>query len=138
MSIYVASKTKHADLWKAMRAAGYPINSTWIDEAGVGETLDFNDLWTRCINEAAYCDALVVYREPDDVLKGAWVELGAALSHDRPVMAVGLRDFTIAKYDAIQHFDHINSAMMAALKSVPGATPSLIRADRAPEVTKEK
>ena len=34
MAIYTASKTKHADKWRALRSAGYPIISTWIDEAG--------------------------------------------------------------------------------------------------------
>lgn len=113
--IYIASKTRHADVWRAFRTAGYPIISTWIDEAGEGESADLNDLWERCIRESSSCSALIVYREPEDVLKGAWVEMGAALAVGIPVLAVGLKGFTIANYKPIQHFGHINAAFLAAL-----------------------
>ena len=87
--IYTASKTQHADKWKALRARGFPIISTWIDEAGVGETQSFSDLWTRCILEAKSCDLLLCYREPGEVLKGAFIEVGAALASGKPVAVVG-------------------------------------------------
>lgn len=114
-SIYIASKVKHADRWKAIRAQGVNIISTWIDEAGSGETADFHDLWQRCINEAMHCDYLIIYREPDEVLKGAWVELGAALASDHlpKVFAIGLREFTISHYKPIRHFDRIEDAFAA-------------------------
>lgn len=51
--IYVASKTKHAHIWKRYRDLDFPIVSTWIDEAGEGETTDLSDLWIRCIREAS-------------------------------------------------------------------------------------
>ena len=86
--IYIASKTRHADKWRALRASGTTILSTWIDEAGTGETQDFADLWIRCVREAATCDALVFYAECGDVLKGAFVEVGAALAAGRPVYIV--------------------------------------------------
>lgn len=76
--IYVASKTFRLD--------GFPVHSTWIDEAGQGETLDWADLWRRCVSEAATATALVVYAESTDVLKGALVEVGAALAAGRPVL----------------------------------------------------
>jgi len=50
--IYIASKSKHAPQWRALRDSGVPIISTWIDEAGEGETLDWTALWKRCIHEA--------------------------------------------------------------------------------------
>jgi nucleoside 2-deoxyribosyltransferase len=97
-----------------LRAAGAPIISTWIDEAGEGESADLHDLWGRCISESKNCDALIVYREPEDVLKGAWVEIGAALAVGRPVYAVGLNGFTISKYRGIKHFDCLADAFKAA------------------------
>lgn len=113
--IYIASKTKHARRWRYLRdEMCEPIISTWIDEAGEGETSDFNDLWKRCLKEATTCEVLVVYKEPEDVLKGAWVEVGAALSFGIPVYAIGLEGFTIAKYEAITHFSDIKSAFAAA------------------------
>lgn len=87
--IYIASKARHAHLWRELRDAGVPIISTWIDEAGPGETSDFANLWERCIHESAECDALIVYREYGDVLKGAFIETGSALASGKPVYAVG-------------------------------------------------
>jgi hypothetical protein len=88
--IYVASKTRHAKLWKEWRnSQSMPIVSTWIDEAGEGETSDWNDLWNRCVTEAKTASAIVVLRDPGDTLKGALVEIGAALSAGVPVFYVG-------------------------------------------------
>jgi hypothetical protein len=42
-SIYIASKTKHADRWRTI-ANFYPVSSSWIYEAGEGETEDYHDL----------------------------------------------------------------------------------------------
>lgn len=78
--IYVASKTAHASMWREYRSVGAPIISTWIDEAGAGETTDFADLWTRCVMEARDALCLVLYRLPGEILKGALVEAGAALA----------------------------------------------------------
>lgn len=94
-AVYVASKTKHAHEWKTKRSNGYPIISTWIDESGVGETLDWPDLWSRCIAEASNCSALVLVCREGDVLKGAWAEAGAALASGNPVYAVGCDSFSI-------------------------------------------
>lgn len=65
------------------------IISTWIDEAGEGETEDLADLWTRILAEIQLADRLVLYAEPDDFpLKGAYVEIGAALALEKPVFTV--------------------------------------------------
>ena len=87
--IYVASKTRHAQMWLDFRKDGFPISSTWIDEAEVGKTSDWSDLWVRCVKEAAQSAALVLYAEAGDLMKGALVEVGAALAMSRPVYAVG-------------------------------------------------
>ena len=101
--IYIASKTKYAENWRGWRTRGLPIVSTWIDEAGPGESADLADLWLRCIREASSCDLLVCYRAPDDVLKGAFIELGAALASGREVWAVGLDEYTVANHPSIRH-----------------------------------
>ncbi len=88
--IYIASKTRHAYRWQDLRARGVPINSTWIDEAGEGQSASLSDLWKRCISEASACDVLVLYMEQGDVLKGAFVEVGAALASGKMVFAVGV------------------------------------------------
>jgi hypothetical protein len=113
-TIYIASKTKHAHRWRFLRdSAGYPIISTWIDEAEPGESKDLNDLWYRCIKEASTADTLIIYREPDEILKGGWIELGAALASGRRVYAIGLDEFTIAKHDRLTHFPNMKAAMIA-------------------------
>ena len=87
--IYTASRTHHANKWKSARARGEPIISTWIDEAGAGGSPSLSDLWVRNINEAVSADALVVLIERDDFpLKGALVEIGAALAAGNPVFVV--------------------------------------------------
>jgi hypothetical protein len=113
--IYIASKTKHADRWRFLRdKIGEPIISTWIDEAGEGQSADLDDLWRRCISEASSCAILIAYREKDEVFKGGWVEVGAALAFKVPVYAIGLEEFTIANYHGIRHFPDMKSAIAAS------------------------
>lgn len=113
--IYIASKVRHAERWRTLRdVLGFPIVSTWIDEAGEGQSRDLNDLWERCIQEASSADVLVIYRQADEILKGAWIELGAALANHVPIYAVGLQEFTIAHYKGIDHFSNLDHALILA------------------------
>ena len=113
--LYVASKTRHAHLWRSLRNV-MPVCSTWIDEAGPGESKNLADLWDRCIREASAADAVLVYCAPGEILKGAFVELGAALASGVPVFAVGL-DGSVSNHRGIRKFDTIADAMVA-LRSV--------------------
>lgn len=90
LKVYVASRVKHAPLWRNFRdVAGVQIISTWIDEAGEGETADMSELWERILREVWLCDAVVFYVGVGDVpLKGAYVEAGMALALGKPVFAV--------------------------------------------------
>lgn len=88
-TIYVASKTKYARMWRELKVKGYPIISTWIDEAGPGESSDLPDLAQRCIDEAKRSTFLLLYCEKGDILKGALVEIGAALAYGVPIRCVG-------------------------------------------------
>ncbi len=90
--IYGASKVLHADLWKRLRESGVPIISTWIDEAGEGQSGDYSELSTRCLAEVASAKSVILYCEPGEVLKGAMVEVGAALALGVPVYCVGTCD----------------------------------------------
>jgi hypothetical protein len=122
--IYIASKTKHAERWRAMRSAGVPIISTWIDEAGVGETDDFADLWSRCVAEASSCSALIVYREDGEDLKGGWVEVGVALASGVPVFGVGIDSFSVQHHPGILVFSDLSWAIETAQK-VDAAAPTI-------------
>lgn len=90
--IYIASRAslpERAAKWRALRAAGVPIISSWIDEDGEGATGDFCELWARIGREVTCASALILYAEPDDFpLKGALIEVGMALASGVPVIAV--------------------------------------------------
>ncbi len=93
--VYIASRVKHAFRWKAARASGVPIISTWIDEAGEGDTADLGELWARIQREVSGAERLVFYVEPDDFpFKGALVEVGMAL-------AAGVSVFLVLSPDVV-------------------------------------
>ncbi|WP_192246147.1 hypothetical protein [Mesorhizobium silamurunense] len=110
----MASKVVHADKWKKLRAEGWPIISTWIDEAWVGETKDFADLWKRCADEASKASVLLLYREPGEILKGAFIEAGIALAAGRSVFAIGCAEFSFVNHPLVTQFDDLPSALSAA------------------------
>jgi nucleoside 2-deoxyribosyltransferase len=84
MRVYVASKVKHAEMWRLLRVR-MGIVSTWIDEAGEGQTENYTELAQRCLREVQDSDAVVLFCEPREVLKGALLEVGAALAYGIPV-----------------------------------------------------
>ena len=87
--IYVASRVIHAPRWREYREDGLPIISTWIDEAGEGETLDFSELWLRGAREVEQANVLLFYGDVVDApWKGALVEVGMALALRKPVVAL--------------------------------------------------
>lgn len=85
--IYVASRVVRASIWRRYRDMGVPIISSWIDEAGEGETECFSALWDRIRGEISRSDALVFYAaEPDDFpFKGALIEAGIAMAMHKPI-----------------------------------------------------
>ena len=109
--IYFASKVKHALKWRELRAAGVPVNSTWIDEARDKESPSQPDLWTRCVNEAASAKAVILYVEPGEVLKGALVEVGAALSQRVRVYVVGEPDGSWVNHPLVRRCSSVEEAV---------------------------
>lgn len=87
--VYFASKVKHSHRWQALRDSGVKTASSWIDEAGEGQSADYEELSDRCLSEIASAGRLVLYCEPGEILKGANVEVGAALMAGVPVFLVG-------------------------------------------------
>lgn len=114
--IYFASKVEHAARWRELRARGVPIVSTWIDEAGPGDSGGrYADLWIRCINEASCAGCLIAYAEPGEVMKGALAEIGAALAHGVPVIYVGpAMDKGVIKHPLVTLAPDIESAIRTA------------------------
>lgn len=88
--IYIASKTRHAPKWRALRCQvrqHFRIVSSWLDWPAhrAGDAL----LWQLCLTEVAAADALILYSQPGEIHKGALVEAGMALGLGRPVLQVG-------------------------------------------------
>jgi hypothetical protein len=88
--IYVASRAsipERAAQWKRLRDVdGWHIVSTWIDEAGEGETDDFSELWVRIETEIKQSERLILYvKEGDFPIKGALIEVGIALAAGVPI-----------------------------------------------------
>src|SRR3546814_5674879 len=110
--VYMASKTAHAHRWRRSRdVEGRPIISTWIDEAGAGERADLADLWRRCIQESAGADVLILVREVDEMLKGAFVELGAASECQVTIRATGHETFGVARHHGNRNFENADAAL---------------------------
>lgn len=91
-SFYVASRASIPErpaMWRFKRDHGLRIISTWIDEAGEGETACQTDLWRRIDREIAEASSLILYVEPNDFpLKGALIEVGMALGRSKRVLVV--------------------------------------------------
>ena len=90
--VYVASRASIPErpaMWKSLRDSGWLITSTWIDEAGPGQTADLCELWYRIESEIRSSDGLILYAEKTDFpLKGAFIEAGMALGMRKPVAVV--------------------------------------------------
>lgn len=89
--MYIASRASvpaRSEMWRNLRDEyGWQITSSWIDEAGEGQTSDFTDLWDRVVREIAAARKLVLFATADDFpLKGALVEAGIALGMGKPVL----------------------------------------------------
>lgn len=74
-------------MWRNLRNEhGWNIVSTWIDEAGEGESANLADLWSRIESEIRGSRGLLLYAMRGDFpLKGALVEVGMALGMRKPV-----------------------------------------------------
>ncbi len=89
--VYVASKSELGPMWQMFRddwRTTHPsveVVSSWIDMSGPGDGLD----WPAFIYEAATCDLLLALHRPGDEWKGAFVEIGAALSNGATVIVLG-------------------------------------------------
>jgi len=88
MKIYTASKTMHADKWRALRRE-HDVTASWVDEAGEGQSVDYSELAARCITDIERADFLLLYCEPGESLKGTLIEAGIALAFGKEVRCVG-------------------------------------------------
>lgn len=117
-SIYIASKTKHAQKWLALRESGVNIISSWIDEWEPGKSSNLADLAHRCIAESKKCDAFILYHEPEDILKGAYIELGSAMTDPsrKPIYIIGKPFKNGSCFDKVENIFYCKSISEAVYK----------------------
>ena len=120
-SFYVASKVKHAEMWKRVaRETGIRIVSTWIHEAGEGQTVDYTELSQRCISEISGASAFILYCEPGEVHKGALIESGVALTMGVHVYCVGTCDSLNRVFSAHPLWHESKSVNAAIVDAIVG------------------
>lgn len=131
--IYVASRAHHGATWKDLRAQGHAIVASWIDESGIGETADYSDLWIRCVREASTARALVLYITDTDMpLKGAFVEVGAALASGVPVFYAGPAGiFSFDAHPLVTVCGDIAKALDLAALAIRTPPPSIAKSEPA-------
>lgn len=94
--IYLASKLKHAERWRQLAndnprhtfTARWPYIVGYVDDS----PKNANNFWEHDFNDIDFCDALIVVADPDDVLRGALVEVGYAIAKGKHVIVVGEND----------------------------------------------
>jgi nucleoside 2-deoxyribosyltransferase len=94
IKVYGASKLRHAPMWNDLREAWPEIlwTARWpYQHVGqVPDTPDFASLfWLHDHEDVEKADGVLVYAEPDDVLRGALVEAGMAIALGKWVLCVG-------------------------------------------------
>jgi hypothetical protein len=129
VKIYVASKARHAEFWAALRSAGLPISSSWVDWPGNRDGQEppspdaWRRHWDRCITEAADADIVLFYAAQDERQCGALIEIGAALSAGKQVFVVSPYAWTFAH--------HLQSRTFAAVADAVAAITAMVAGERA-------
>lgn len=104
-TVYVSSKLRHRDMWLS---SGIPTVSSWI--VGEEPSLDgYSAMWDRYRDEIRECDAIVLYVEPEDRLKGCMLELGMAFMSGHPMIVIwmGALEDLAAKLGTIVHHESV-------------------------------
>lgn len=109
--VYPSSKVRHAHMWRRLQEDIPHVffNARWIKRAEKESDLqgdDFRDLWSECKEDVMDSDALLVYAEDGDHLKGALVEVGMAIANDIRVVLVTTDENRLA-YGTWIHADNV-------------------------------
>lgn len=120
--IYVASRTKHAGFWRALRdqrAPRVPIISSWIRVEEKLDPVGYAQLWTSNITEASDAAVTLVYIQNGDwPLKGGLVEVGAALAHNRKVVVCSYVPDDLGSWTMHPNVEFVNDLSKAIDRAV--------------------
>jgi hypothetical protein len=120
MTVYPASKSRHAPWWRALRAAGVPIVASWIDAPfnGTGEEPSrdaWSAHWFKCISEAADADVCLFVCNEGETACGQLLEAGAALAAGKWVYLVSDYQWSFANHPRCRVFSSIEEAITAIM-----------------------
>jgi len=104
LRIYVISKVSKAGMWRELRAKGWPIISTWLND-GDETSIDFSEAWPRYLKEAASATHVVVYAPAGDSLKGGLAEFGAAVSAGAKALVI---DYMPPEFSTLQNHPNVH------------------------------
>jgi nucleoside 2-deoxyribosyltransferase len=109
--VYTASKLKHALKWRELCAntSHVQFHARWLKHNSLGtpDTPEHAaEFWLQDEQDVRDADAVMVYAEGDDHLRGALVEAGIAIATGVPVIVVG----THADYGTWQHHPGVQRA----------------------------
>jgi hypothetical protein len=128
LTVYVASKAGPAEiaLWTALRGAGVPIISSWIDaEINRTDRAPTPDAWShhweRCLEESSSADLTIFYAPEGATQCGALIEIGSALANGRAVWIVSDYEWSISHHPRCRVFKSIEECVAAIMARVAGA-----------------
>lgn len=92
--IYFASKLKHAPRWRTLCAESdqFIAHARWLKHNTLGtedSPRNARRFWVEDVQDVLTADAVIVYAEGDDHLRGALIEAGAAIASGIRVYVVG-------------------------------------------------
>ena len=93
LKVYIAAKLEHAEKLSRLNKDGFHIISRWIDTAPIhtaaGKMKPVTHWQQENFVDIEVSDAVILYVEPADKLKGALFEIGYAVAHGKQVWIAG-------------------------------------------------
>jgi hypothetical protein len=125
VTVYGASKSKHAPFWQALRAAGVPIVASWIDAPFNHDGSDLSvdewvEHWEKCCREAAEADIVLMFACAEERQNGALLEVGSALGAGKRVYLVSPHDWSWKHHPRVRVFDTLEKAVTAIVAAAAG------------------
>ena len=124
--VYTASKLKHARYWRELCETTHHVqfHARWLKHNRIGtpDTPEHASLfWLEDEQDVRDADAVLVYAEGDDHLRGALVEAGMAIAYGVPVIVVGTHpDYgTWQNHPGVIRAKDIHDAMMQLAEITP-------------------
>ncbi len=116
--VYTASQLKHAAKWRDLCAGNSRVyfHARWLKHISVGtpDTAEFaSEFWLQDEQDVKDSDAVLIYAEQGDRLRGALVEAGMAIAYRVPVILAGEHpDFgTWQHHPGVTCVDDLDSAL---------------------------